>query len=595
MRTSVLAFVSMVAIAMSHAQGLPEGYWESESAKPILDKTLTIHLSPDLSALSEGEQAVVSKLLQVGAIFQDLYEHSRHHQALQAKERLITLHDAGVDPHRTKQLLDLYRLFRGPIVTTLNNERTPFLPVDPFSPGKNVYPVGLTQQAMDAYFKTHPEARARLLYLRGVVRRAKLDAIKRDLGTLSVYPVLDTLHPGLKSRLVGLAQDVSSRQFYAVPYSVAYPEQIQQAFRLLSEAADDAEGDDLDLARYLRSRARDLLADNYDGSDAAWITGRFKNLNALIGSYETYDDELYGVKSFFALSLLLRDRERSDKLRDAIGGIQEIEDNLPYSAHKRIRDDIPVGVYSVIADFGQARGTNTATILPNESHLARQYGRTILLRANIMTHPDLHETSRSVFEAAVDPDHHGDFAAIGNFERTLWHEIGHYLGVDRTTDGRDLGDALEANSDLIEEMKSDLVSLFAVPALRGSGYYDEKTARAVYASGIRRVLQKNKPRREQPYQMMQLIQWNFFLEQGLLSYDPGSQTIRIHYERYPEAVRSLLKIVLDIQHRGDNDLAEQFIEKYAEWDDTLHGAVANKIKSTERYRYRLVYYGALGE
>ena len=26
----------------------------------------------------------------------------------------------------------------------------------------------------------------------------------------------------------------------------------------------------------------------------------------------------------------------------------------------------------------------------------------------------------------------------GNFQRTLWHEIGHYLGVDRTDDGRTL-------------------------------------------------------------------------------------------------------------------------------------------------------------
>ena len=33
----------------------------------------------------------------------------------------------------------------------------------------------------------------------------------------------------------------------------------------------------------------------------------------------------------------------------------------------------------MIADFGQARGGNTATILPNESYLARRYGRTILL------------------------------------------------------------------------------------------------------------------------------------------------------------------------------------------------------------------------
>ena len=70
-------------------------------------------------------------------------------------------------------------------------------------------------------------------------------------------------------------------------------------------------------------------------------------------------------------------------------GLQAVEDSLPYVARKRVREDIPVGVYDVIADFGQSRGTNTATILPNEAYLARRYGRTILLRVNIMRNPEI--------------------------------------------------------------------------------------------------------------------------------------------------------------------------------------------------------------
>ena len=53
----------------------------------------------------------------------------------------------------------------------------------------------------------------------------------------------------------------------------------------------------------------------------------------------------------------------------ALGGLQAIEDcaALPARATAAVREDIPVGVYDVIADFGQARGANTATILPNEA------------------------------------------------------------------------------------------------------------------------------------------------------------------------------------------------------------------------------------
>ena len=136
--------------------------------------------------------------------------------------------------------------------------------------------------------------------------------------------------------------------------------------RLIREAATTIAATDPDFAAYLRLRSRDLLSDDYEAGDAAWVSGELGNLNAQIGSYETYDDELYGVKAFYGLSLLVRDRERSAKLAAAISGLQAIEDGLPYDRRKSVRARIPVGVYQVVADFGQARGTNTATILPND-------------------------------------------------------------------------------------------------------------------------------------------------------------------------------------------------------------------------------------
>ena len=70
-------------------------------------------------------------------------------------------------------------------------------------------------------------------------------------------------------------------------------------------------------------------------------------------------------------------------------------------------------------------------------------------------------------------------------------------------------------------MKADLVSLFAARELHQRGVFDDARLRGIYADGIRRVLQKNRPRREQPYQTMQLIQWNWFLDRGLLTVDGG--------------------------------------------------------------------------
>jgi hypothetical protein len=374
---------------------------------------------------------------------------------------------------------------------------------------------------------------------------------------------------------------------------VAYADQLIKAHALLNEAADALQKDEEEFARYLRNRARDLLSDDYESGDAAWITGHFKNLNAQIGSYETYDDELYGVKTFFAFSLLATRQQETTALHQAMKGLQALEDSLPYDHHKRIREDIPVGVYDVIADFGQARGGNTATILPNESYLARRYGRTILLRANIMREPNIFEGTSRAFAAAVGEDQAKELTSDGNFYRTLWHEVGHYLGVDRTKDGRDLDQALRDDASALEEMKADLVSLFVAEALHKQGYYTDGQLRSVYAGGILRVLQNVKPRRDQPYQTMQLMQWNYFLENGLLTFENAK--LRIHYDRYHDVIGKLLAKVLEVQYAGDKAAADQFIDRYTSWQDEQHGVIAKNMREQSRYRFRLFKYAALGE
>ena len=279
----------------------------------------------------------------------------------------------------------------------------------------------------------------------------------------------------------------------------------------------------------------------------------------------------------------------------ALGALQAFEDALPYADKKRVRDRIPVGVYDVIADFGQARGGNTATILPNEAYLARRYGRTILLRANIMRDPTLFAGTDTAWRSVIAPAHADDLTADATFHRTLWHEVGHYLGVDATADGRPLDDALGDTTDLLEEMKADLVSLFSARALRARGYYDDAALRAVYAAGVRRVLQNNRPRRDQPYGTMQLMQWNFFLEKGLLRFDAASGRLAIDYKRYHDVVAELLGRVLAVQRAGDKTAAGRFIDQYTRWDDALHGVVAQRIRDAQRYRYSLFRYAALGE
>jgi len=575
----------LLMTALLLTQTLPAGYWPLEKSQPIIDKTQTIRLSPDTSRLSEGERKAVAKLIEVGQIFQKLYEEQRHPEALSSYQTLVQLDKRTGSTPATQNLLTLYRLFQGPIATTLENKREPFLPVDPLKPGKNVYPWGITKDAID-------EKRADLIDLRTVVRSATAKNIQEDIAKLNKYPALQTLHPKLMGELKGLKP---GPQVYSVPYSLAYADDLMKAYGLLNEAADAVDKDDDEFARYLRNRARDLLSNDYESGDASWVTGRFKNLNAQIGSYETYDDELFGVKTFFSFCLFQTRQDETNALRQAMKGIQALEDALPYKNHKKVREDIPVGVYDVVADFGQSRGGNTATILPNESYLARRYGRTILLRANIMRDPSIFEGTSKTLAAAIGEQQAKELTPDGNFYRTLWHEVGHYLGVDRTKDGRELDEALQDNANALEEMKADLVSLFVAEALHKQGYYTDAQLRSVYAGGILRVLQNNRPRRDQPYNTMQLMQWNFYLENGLLSFDPATKTLHVNYDKYHEVVGKMLEQTLAVQYEGDKAASDKFIDQYTKWDENLHGVIAANIRAQQRYRFRVFKYAALGE
>jgi hypothetical protein len=173
---------------------LPTGYWPIEKSQPIIDKTQSIRLAPDLAGLSAGERTAVEKLLKVGNIFQALYEKQRHPQALSAYEVLMQLDKKSSSP-ATQNLLSIYRLNQGPIASTLENKREAFLPVDPIQPGKNVYPWKITKEQIEAAVKGSKGLREEVLDLRTVVRAAELKNIRNDIDIVRKYPALKLFIP----------------------------------------------------------------------------------------------------------------------------------------------------------------------------------------------------------------------------------------------------------------------------------------------------------------------------------------------------------------------------------------------------------------
>src|SRR5215218_4170766 len=165
----------LLMTALLLTQTLPTGYWPVEKSQPIIDKTQTIRLAPDLSKLSDGERKAVAKLIEVGQIFQQLYEVQRHPEALSSYRALEQLDKRTGSTPATQNLLTLYRLSQGPIATTLENKREPFLPVEASKPGKNMYPWGITKEEVDEKGKD-------ILDLRTAVRFATAKNLSDDIA-----------------------------------------------------------------------------------------------------------------------------------------------------------------------------------------------------------------------------------------------------------------------------------------------------------------------------------------------------------------------------------------------------------------------------
>ncbi|WP_444993997.1 hypothetical protein [Aliikangiella sp. IMCC44359] len=589
-----LASIGVVSCLVTSAYAgnqASDSEWSSQQINSILDNTIVLDFAPDISHLSKNERLALEHLKKAGEIIHDIYLKAQHKQALATRSKLTKR--AAKGDKKAKDLLKLYRIFKGPIASTLENKHEAFAHVAPEVPGKNRYPWGITKQEVSQFLAKYPEEKDSILHVRTLVRKNTTANIKQDLSTLTRYPTLDILHPGLKNKLTQLNK--SQKSLYAIPYSIAYADQLMQVYYELFKASDAIRSEDRDFADYLENRARDLLSDNYESGDAAWITGSFGNINAQIGSYETYDDALFSTKSSFSMSILIKDRKRSEELQQAIGGLQALENSLPYNNHKTVRSNIPLGVYNVLIDYAQSRGTNTASILPNESHLTRKYGRVILLRYNVLTSPEIFSIAKSLWDTVMADEFDSHLTIQSNFKRTLWHEIGHYMGPAVDKKGRTFDIALENNQNLLEEMKSDLVSLFSADLLHKKGHHTDQDLQAIYAGGIARTLLTNKPRRSQSYGTMKLMTMNFFLEHGAISFNRDKAELSIDYKAYPKAVKKLLKKLLDLQYQGDKAEADRFIDQYTNWDTNLHEVLAQKMKKQKQPRYRLVKYKTLGE
>ncbi|MDD4426425.1 MAG: Zn-dependent hydrolase, partial [Mariniphaga sp.] len=384
---------------------------EKSAIQQKVEEFASYTLSTDLAQLTEKERQMIPILLKAAKIMDDIYWT----QAYGDKNQLFS---AGYDEYHTRFLEINY----GPWERLKNNE--PFLQeFGPKPDGANFYPADMTKEEFEAWDN---DDKASLYTL-----------IRRDAnGALT-----------------------------AVPYHVAYHEQLTEASGLILQAAELAE--DPGLKNYLEKRARALLTDSYYDSDVAWMEMKNNTIEFIVGPIENYEDQLFGYKTAYESFVLIKDREWSqklDKYAALLPGLQKALPCRPPYKNETPGMDSDMNVYDAIFYAGDCNaGSKTIAInLPNDEKVREDKGsRKLQLKNSMQAKFDKILLPIAGLLIAEDQRQHVKFDAF--FENTMFHEVSHGLGLGNTIDkSTTVREALKAAYTSIEESKADILGLWCV-------------------------------------------------------------------------------------------------------------------------------------
>lgn len=422
----------------------------------------------------------------------------------------------------------------------LLDENRPFTGDEPMPPGRELYPKGLTRAQIEAYVAQHPEDKA------------------------AVYDPY-TVVVSRNGRLSG------------VPYHVRYKAFLEPMAKALRDAA--ALSSDPAFAHFLRLRADALLSDDYYPSDLAWLDLKDPKFDVIFAPYETYLDDLLGVKTSYGASVLIRSDEESAKLAVYQRFVPEIQDALPIDAADRPSKRghlTPMEVMDAPYRAGDLRYGYQAVAdnLPNDPRIHESKGSKKIFFKNFM---DARVTYviLPVAQKLMLPAQAAKVTGEGYMASTLLHEICHGLGPAYARIGGkqvDIREAIGPAYSGLEEAKADVVGMFGLKWLVGHGAMPKERLEEYYASYVAGLFRTLRFGTGEAHGRAEMMEFNYLLENGALTYAAGRYTV--NYERMPDTLARLAKELLEIEAAGDRARAEAWFAKYDRMPEELTRALA---------------------
>jgi len=510
LKVSELTFLKTEEILVLELDGLGKSIKLEKFAKLMERKAnefAEVNLTADLSHLSDGQREMLKLLFRVADIMDEIYW-----------SQVFPDKDAAMGAMVDENVAKFFEINYGPWERL--NGNLPFLPgYGPKPAGSGYYPADMSREEFEA-----------------------LD----DPQKTSLYTLITRNEEG---------------NLQVVPYHEAYKEQVEQAARLLKQAADLAE--DPGFRKYLQLRAEALLTDDYLASDLAWMDMKENDIDFVVGPIENYEDALYNYKAAHESFILIKDKEWSEKLAYINSVLPQMQRSLPVP--DTYKTEVPgsksdLGAYDAIYYAGDCNaGSKTIAInLPNDERVHASKGsRKLQLKNSIRYKFEqilLPITNVLIVEEQRD---HVTFDAF--FENTMYHEVAHGLGLNQTING--LGtvrEALREQYSALEEGKADILSLFLITQMYEQGMLGERDLMDNYVTFMASIFRSIRFGVASSHGKANMVRFYYFQEKGAFTKNLDG-TYSINFANMQVAMNELASLILSIQGDGNYELAKQIV------------------------------------
>jgi hypothetical protein len=493
----------------------------------------------DPAGLSQRERDMVEQLVIACRELESMYWRQSDPEALALYNPLET------DKTPLAQNLRHYLFINGSRFDLVDGNK-PFVGTAPMPPGRALYPAGLTRAEIEAYVARNPS---------------------RKQAIYNPYTVVTRTGPG--------NTDLAGEWYHS-----KFVEFTRPAAAALRKAADLS--DDPAFARFLRLRATAILSDDYYASDIAWLNLKDPKFDIIYAPYETYLDDLLGVKTSYGASILIRNDAESRKLAVYQQWIPDIQDALPLAAADRpsVRGHAtPMEVMDAPFRAGDLRHGYQAVAdnLPNDPRIHQEKGTKKIFFKNFMD-ARVNEVILPLAARVMDPAQAKQASAEGYLASTLMHEICHGLGpafANINGQQKDIRESIGPAYAGLEESKADVVGMFALKWLVDKNVLPKARLEEYYASYVAGIFRTVRFGTGEAHGRAEMMEFNYLSEQDAITQAAGRY--HVDYAKMPAAVAALAKELLEQEATGNRARTEAWFAKYDRMPPALTTVLAGAV------------------